>query len=329
MLPYATPARTLLFGLALGCPGALLAQPYYAFSQLTEPYAEITGGTAVAIDVSSGWGQITALDGTSFPVTGAAFPIGGTRQIWIHDSGFLNIDYAPVNTVFISAMFHSFTGLIPADGTASLTYVVTGAPGDLHLTVQWENYRRSDGQAGHFVNFQIQMHQASGIIEVRYGPNANGGATYTAANGPNAGYYFADYDQSPLYDRIWLSGSPAAPALSTALSPAFTGLNALPAAGTVYRFTPVEQVGMVEHAAGADLFQAGIDPASGLLSIRFAHAAENGTVVLLGADGRRLVTERRTSDRMVIDLHQLPAAMYLAAYHADDGQRQVIRVVKP
>jgi hypothetical protein len=323
---YASAPRAILHTLAVVFASGLHAQPYYTFSQAAEPYLEISGGTAVTF--SGGFGQISALNGETFQIMGEPFTFGGARQLWVLDGGALNIDYAPVNTVFLSGMFQAFGGLVPVDGTSSVKYLVTGPAGDRHLTVQWKNMRRADGSAGHYVNFQMVMHQASGVMELHYGVHYDGDATYTAANGPNAGFYFADYNATELYDRIWLSGDPVEPALSTALTPSFTGLSSMPPSWTVYRFTPAWFNGIAEATAQADLFSAATDPESGAFVVVFK-GSEGGMLTLRDLQGRTIGTAARTTDRMQFGSAALPASVYLIEYRTTGGGREVMRVVKP
>ena len=324
---YTYAPRAIFQGTLLLFAGGLAAQPYYTFSQASEPYQEILIGTTVSF--SGGFGQITAVNGSTFPVTGAPFTFGGARQLWVLDGGALNIDHAPTSTVFISGLFDSFGGLVAVDASSSVMYELTGSAGDQHLTVQWKNMRRSDGSAGHFVNFQIVMHQASGVLEVHYGAHEDGNATYTPGNGPNAGFYFADYNATVIYDRIWLTGSPIAPTPNTALTPSFTGLNAIPADGTVYRFTPTWFTGLAEASMEqSDLFSAGLDPESGAFVVLF-NGHDAGTLTLHDLQGRVIGSTARSADRMVLGTATLPAAVYLIEYRTVQGDRQVRRVVRP
>jgi hypothetical protein len=195
--------------------------------------------------------------------------------------------------------------------------------------VQWKNMRRSDGSAGHFVNFQIVMHQASGVLEVRYGASVDGGAVYTPANGPNAGFYFANYDASVVYDRIWVTGDPVAPTLNTALVPAFTGLSAIPPAWNVYRFTPTSFSGIGEaHGGQAELFCVRLDPTNDPFVVLF-NGHEGGLVTIWDLQGRVIGSVVRTSDRMELGTSTLSSSVYLIEYRTAQGERQVRRIMKP
>ena len=320
---YPFSPRTLFHSLAFVFAGGLHAQPYYSFTQAAEPYADITGGTALSF--SGGWAQFSALDGETFQIMGEPFTFGGARQLWVLEGGALNIDYAPVSTVFFSGLFQDFGGLVPVDNTSSVKYLVSGPTGDRHLTVQWKNMRRADGEAGHYVNFQMVLHQASGVMELRYGVHYDGDATYTAANGPNAGFYFADYNTTELYDRIWLSGVPVEPTVNTALTPSFTGLSAIPPSWTVYRFTPTWFNGIAEPIEQADLFSVAAEPGNGAFTILF-HGSEGGVLTLRDVQGRTLRSVVRSSDRMELGTAALPSAIYLIEYRTAHGERQVMRV---
>jgi hypothetical protein len=292
----------------------------------SEAYQEISDGTP--LDLFSGWAEITAMNGEDLPLTGSSYTLGSERQLWISDAGFLNIDEAPTSTVFISALFTDFGGLVPIDASSSLTAAVHGPAGDRHLIIQWKNYRRSDGVSGDFVNFQIQVHQATGTIEMRYGPHEDGNATYSGAAAPNAGYYFANYDASTIYDRIWLLGNSASPTLSTTPVPQFNGVSTIPANGTVYRFTPTWSVGMQE-AGDAQFFSVRIDPASDRAFLYFVDAGGHGSITLRDMLGRTVMTRPRTNDVVELPMTGLPGRALIIDYVAADGRRQALRCVRP
>lgn len=318
---YAHPLLALLpFALIAS---TVAAQPYYAFSQADEAYTEITDGTPITF--VSGWAQITSFNGQYLPLTGGSFALGGARQCWVCEAGFVNFDVQSISTVFISALFTNFGGLVPADASASVTAALHGPEDAREFIIQWKNYRRNDGQSGDYVNFQVYIHQATGVIEVRYGPHDDGGATYTSETGPNAGYYFANYDASTIHDRIWLSGNASTPSISTAQQASFTGLTSIPDDGTVYRFTPTWTVGIAEADVLPASFYISTD---GTTTVHFRDAANTGTITVRDMLGRTLLTVRKSADLLTLP-DDLPAEAMLVEYDRPDGGREVVRFVHP
>jgi hypothetical protein len=283
----------------------------YILVQGTAPYEEITNGTPVAIQ--GGWGQITALDGEAFSYFDQQFVFGGAWQIWVHQSGFLNIDHAPESTIFISMLFKNFNDLQPIDATSSITYSTSGSSGNKKLVVQWKNYRSAGGPANNYANFQVILDQVSGEIAVHYGPTSHPDHMYTSGTGPNAGIYYADYDASPIYERLWLTGSPLDPTIETATTWTFPGLQQSPPEDMLYRFMPNSGSYIAENKDEISTWYA-----NDRLYMNNVHM-DLEAIEIIDASGRTVLRSALQYGNTSIDVGSLDPGMYVPLMHTSSG----------
>lgn len=315
-------ARTLHFSvllIALLVFSRTFAQSYILVHG-TAPYEEITSGTPVAIQ--GGWGQITALDGEAFSYFDQQFVFGGAWQIWVHQSGFLNIDHAPVSTIFISMLFKNFNDLQPIDATSSITYSTSGPSGNKKLVVQWKNYRSAGGPANNYANFQVILDQATGEIAIHYGPTSHPDHIYSAGTGPNAGIYYADYDASPIYERLWLTGSPLDPTIETATTWTFPGLQRSPPEDMLYRFVP---------NSGSYIAEMEEEIATWYANDRLYLNDINRdleAIEIIDASGRSVLRSVLQAGNSSIDVASLKPGIYVPMMHMHDGPVRGSKFIK-
>ncbi len=151
------------------------------------------------------------------------------------------------------------------DNTSKISYRIDGSSGNKILKVQWKHVRIRSGQPGNFVNLQIWLHQ-SGVIEYRYGPASTSNASgYTLNTGPSVGISYSPFDLSPMFEKIWIYGTPPNIMIDSARNLSFPNISGVPANGTVYRFAPKNlSISTLDNSNGFSVYP---NPANTVLNI--------------------------------------------------------------
>lgn len=151
------------------------------------------------------------------------------------------------------------------DNTSKISYKLDGASGSKILKVQWKSLKLRTGQAGNFVNLQIWLYQ-SGVIEYRYGPaSASNASGYTQATGPSIGISYSPFDLSPIFEKIWIYGTPPNITIDSAKNGNFPNIWGVPSNGTVYSFAPKNlSVSTIDNSEGFSVYP---NPANTVLNI--------------------------------------------------------------
>lgn len=283
----------------------LQAQNSYSFEQASEPYVEIVGGTTCEFS-GTDFHFVHDLDGETLRFYGLDFALGGLRTIIVGRKAFLRVDNDS-SAIYLDALT---TELEPVDGTSDVSYVISGDLGDRILKAQWRNWRLDDGPANNFASCQIWCHQATGVIEMRYGPNSGSAMDYDDATGPNCGIFYAPDDFLSIHEKLWLKNDALAPTLDSLPIANWTTLHNLPAANTVYRFTPRFTMTAVPTVAAPPALNVRYAPGTRELIVLFDNDAAPGPLVLMDAAGRICGqwTTQRTETR--IALPNIAAGVY-------------------
>ncbi len=133
-------------------------------------------------------------------------------------------------------------------GFYPLSYETTGAPGERIFKQEWRHVGFYNDDSGvSFINFQVWLYEATGVIEYHYGPSylTESVSFLYDDGGPIVGLISGlDQLEDTYQIGLLLSGDPASPTL---LNPPPEGdpvfLTGQPADGTIYRFTPTVTIG--------------------------------------------------------------------------------------
>lgn len=216
----------------------------YQFAASSGTFASIAG-TAFeqdidAVEVANGYSA-----GIAIPFT---FYYGGTpyTSFRVTSKGYLDMNPAnlyayPGNNLsgnsFIAPLWDDLSGV---GGTA--TYVTTGTPGSQVMTVQWLNWRWGSGATAGNISFQVKLYEGTNAIEFIYRPEAGAflSTTASASIGFDGGFYRTG-DSGNIANFTSLSDASASPTLVSNQYPtsSVNTINTRPAAGQVYRFTPI------------------------------------------------------------------------------------------
>ncbi len=294
------PMKKLLF-LFLIAALRLNAQSY-PFTQLTDPYVDLTGPTTLT--TSTPWTYASAFTvpiGFNFTFMGMPF-----TTLYVEGSGFTYFD---ANYYYLCL---PFTVKLASKGTSGnnspISYSTTGSVGSRILKVQWKN-------AGfHYdttstMNFQLWLYETTNIIEMHYGSSnvANPALVYqeNGSDGPVVGLYEYATSINCTYS-VCLNGNAAAPQALNPTGNFFlfgTSILGTPSSGTVYKFDPWS-VGIDEYNASSFT----ISNVSGdFVLINSESPVENCTLYAL--DGKTAITRQPEGQQLFIG--DLPAGMYI------------------
>lgn len=247
------------------CVQKASAQPnHYRFEVKTDTYTELSGDIPLSqlVFASGDPVEIKEVHGETFNYF---------NEPWLMDTTTIGILIFPNALVEVikDSTFIICDGLLrqldSIDNTSKISYKLEGASGSKILKVQWKNVRVRSGQPNNFVNLQIWLHQ-SGVIEYRYGPaSASNASGYTQATGPSIGISYSAFSLTPMFEKIWIYGTPPNIMIDSVRNLNFPNIWGVPANGTVYRFAPKNL--SVSTANTNDGFSVYPNPANTILHI--------------------------------------------------------------
>lgn len=172
----------------------------YSFSQSTNAYTEITGGTLLGaentneerfVDLAAPLGSTSVFTGVGFPV-GFNFTYNGEvyDRFAVMANGWITLGKSsltpavdltssssttPLNSTnamneSLLARIVAFGNNIAAQSGASLRFETSGTAPNRTLVVQWKNYKKQSAPAANdLLNFQIRLNESSNTVEIVYG----------------------------------------------------------------------------------------------------------------------------------------------------------------
>jgi hypothetical protein len=211
------------------------AQNSYRFEEKTDTYTELSGATVInSSDFNSGF-YILPLTGETYKLYNVKFKFGGILTFAAQPNGNIRID----NDSSLILVDAAFTYLDSIDNNSQISYKIEGPSGNQIVKVQWKNLKIRDGAANNFVNFQIWVHQKSGVIENRYGPSTPSNQIgFPPTTGPQVGIFYSTDNFSGIYEKLWINGHHSSPTVDSSKNYTFNAMQGVPPEGVVYRFTP-------------------------------------------------------------------------------------------
>lgn len=172
----------------------------YTFTQTTNAYSEITGGTLLGaentneerfVDVAAPLGSTTVVSGVGFPI---GFNFAYNSEVYdrfgVMANGWISLGKSsltpaidltssssttPLNSTTamnesLLARIVAFGNNIAAQSGASLRFETIGTAPNRTLVVQWKNYKKQSAPAAtDLLNFQIRLNESSNTVEIVYG----------------------------------------------------------------------------------------------------------------------------------------------------------------
>lgn len=206
---------------------------------------------------------------------------------------------------------------------SAIYFAYFGDPGQRIYVQEWLNVGFANGDTINglytdYVNFQLQLHEASGEIIYHFGTSSvtNPVADYEGFPGPSIGLLEEVDITGPgtPAQTLLLSGDPSNPTIISEFVPSF--LNGTIPANTVYRFTPPgTAVNDQSIQKQESVFYP--NPSSGELYIRPGYESKiTFPVQMFGSDGM-LVKEIK--EQGLLDVYDLPAGIYEIRFRTDTG----------
>lgn len=319
------PNLLLVFILFLFCGIQLPAQTYY-FSHSVEAYEDLNTNEEVLITDGDYWDSFTLF---VIPFT-VDFSYFGQRydSLYIVSGGVsFTIKRNPTFTdlsgqeigilaTFIDVRIREFGG--PG---SPISYLVEGEEGAQIFKLQWKNAGLEEDQTeDDFINMQLWLYEEDGTIEMRFGPNSvtNPDVFFPNTSGPNVGIY----DLLPT-QGYFLVGDPANPTLVTTVP--FPALNAVPADGTLYRFS-LMPVALAELDTQSAL-KVYPNPFSDELWIEIDQEDQETHLQVTDFNGRLIHQQTVTAASRKVDLSALATGIYTLRIEQANGT-QVRKIMK-
>lgn len=214
------------FLLSIGILGAMFMNAQtYSFTKSTGTYANLTGATILN---NTNWVDFETV--IKLPFAFKYWGVALSDSIYVDDWGSLSVDNSFGEE--ISFMFEDLNSR--GASKSPISYVISGVTPNRILKVEFQNIGFDGDLPGlaDSANAQCWLYETTNVIEYRYGTASVKTTTWT-----DAGVYVGIFDPSFL-KFVNLEGNPASPLVNTSNMNAFNPLTTLPAAGTIYKFTP-------------------------------------------------------------------------------------------
>lgn len=308
--------HTLLFVFTLVFYGAFSQS--YTFEKAMVPYQEITNSTFEIPDTSQYFGNVFTRPDMYFSSFG--------KEYDLYDGVYIPLKqgYAYFSNNTHSTTVYAAKGIFGArqgmDQTSMFSFTTETENGNRRFICQWKNMGFTNGDSTHFLNFQVWLHETSGVIEMKFGASSvKNGLWEGGANGPTVGILEMDDQFSTIYNQLWLSGNTASPSVTH--TSGVVQLDGVPAEGTVYRFTPPTTG--INDIGSATAFTFFPNPANDVLFVN--HSQPETDILITDCYGKELlkVGNHYSSDAITID--HLPAGVYFLSAGKSACEKLVIQ----
>ena len=215
------------------CAMASQAQTYdYTFTTSSMSYQALTGGT----EIWSGhaWDAEEALINLGFD-----FSYGGQtyQQVTIHSDGMLSFDAHFERSV---VGFGSDLACKAVNGApvSKVRHTLSGSAGNRIFKLEYAQAGLYGGSGNDEANFQIWLHEASGVIEFHYGNcvASDPEEAFEDETGPTIG--LLNMVETTGTSGLLVSGNSGSETTTNVIGESRDYLNGVPLNGTTYRFTP-------------------------------------------------------------------------------------------
>jgi hypothetical protein len=304
--------KKLLLLAVMAVSGFYAKAQTYTFSQNTGTYTNLASPFVLS---SSGWDGMSSYN-LLIPFQ---FAFNGTTESMLGIGGNSLIGFQ-LGTRGISALMADLEDHNQAGNPSTIGYKISGTSGNQILKLEWKNAGTSNG-ATEFANLQVWLYEGSNIIEIHYGTSSlpSSGFLYFPQLGPTVGLILSSSTSTFTASGIYLQGNPAsATAVTVNNASTFPVLNAPPANGTIYRFTPASANGLRNDILPASLtFYP--NPATDFINLKGLIADMNeAQVVITDMAGKVVLNEAIQADGK-INLSNLPQGTYLAQLTTEAG----------
>lgn len=325
--------RNAITALAFATPALPAgAQMTYNFSQSTAAYAALPA-TAPSLNNGQVWDDSKVF---SAPL-GFTFKLDGkpTSRFWMEGTnGFMSDSTGIVSGFSFFGGYNVDKGLYGGVSKSPVRYQTTGTAPNRIFKFEMRNMGFADenmkyGTMDDSLNVQIWLYETSNVVEFRYGPSRVTHFGDYFDIGPVIGLgkklNLATQEMEKVYV---LKGNPGSPTIdSMTMTSAPKGLSAVPANGTVYRFTPkgngTTAVRDAALQASVRVFPTQCTSALTIQSL----GTEPVRYEIVSAIGSSLLSGSVQSGSNSIDLSNLSPGTYVVRLSSGDAQ-DARRIVK-
>lgn len=287
----------------LGTVWGLQAQNSYRFEESASTYTELSNATIInSADFNNGFYNLPVTNEV-YKLYDVRFKFGGILTFAVQPNGNVRID----NDSSLIIVDAAFTFLDSIDNTSQISYKIEGTSGNQIVKVQWKNLKIRDGAANNFVNFQIWIHQKSGVIENRYGKSTPSNQIgFPSSTGPQVGIFYSPDDFSGIYEKQWINGHHTTPTLDTSKNYSFKAMQGVPPEGVVYRFLPKFST-LSTKTATKNTLKVYPNPASEIINLSVESSGQ-----IIDMIGKAVLS---FSNQTSIDINSLPTGVYTMLTH--------------
>jgi hypothetical protein len=307
------------------------AQMPYNVSTLTQTYQPLPA-TAAKANQTAIWTN----DSNYVIPLGFTFRINGKTTTKIAINGG---DYLAPDTTGLQSGFGIISSIMRDRGTTTslspIRYATTGAPGSRIFKLELFNAGFDDefftfGTNLDSANLQVWLYETSNIVEIRYGGSKVSHFSTYFDKGLQVGFVKNfDKSQGMLEKAYILKGNPASPTIDSfdMNSTNYPAMNAMPANGTVYRFTPKtgSSTGIVSVTSGT-IGKIYPTTCANVLNIEH-HNSYPIAYQVVSMSGYTVLNGEVTGTSKILDVANLAAGIYQVRL-TNNGQTEVQRFVK-
>jgi len=290
----------------------------YTFEKATAPYQEITNATFEIPDTSQYFGNVFTRPDMYFSAFGKEYDLYDGVYIPLKQGYAYFTNNTHSTTVYgAKGIFGARQGM---NQTSMFSFTTETENGNRRFVSQWKNMGFTNGDSTHFINFQVWLHETSGVIEMHFGASlVKNGLWEGGANGPTIGLLEMDDQFSTIYNELWLSGNPASP--SATHTTGTVQLDGVPAEGTVYRFTP--SFTGINDADKGSTFSFFPNPAKDVLYVN--HSQPEADILITDCYGKELLKLAQHHSADAIAINHLPAGIYFLSSGKSACEKLVIQ----
>jgi len=161
----------LLFLMSVPMAAQIYSVSAYAFTQSNTTYTAITGTEATATPADWDNGNAALPIGFDFVMNGTTY-----TTVNLSYNGYLTFgetlpsetNYSPISNPGLYDSAISAFG-VNLKGSEGITYTTTGSAPNRTFIVQWNNAKRFSALGQDILNFQIQLHETTNVVDLVYG----------------------------------------------------------------------------------------------------------------------------------------------------------------
>lgn len=312
---------------ALMCSFAPIKSQTYSFQVATSPYADLTN------PISLNNGEVWVFPDYTIPI---GFNFWYFHE-YIDTLYFFEESAAMLSTSNVEGGFHKLIfpfgamlidrGYGTQQSLSPLSYELSGEPGNRILKIEWQNVGfgfeyDAINTLNDYVNFQLWLYEASGNIELHFGPLSiiHPEFAYIDVSGPSVALIPQyDYEEDTVSSAsLWLQGNPGSPVMVQTAE--FISLEGSIPPNTVYHFKNLTVGGIINPLNSAVVYP---NPAKDYLTIHLSsNAISIAEISICDINGRivyQAIQNPNQSGELQVPVSELKNGVYQLVIRQGEG----------